>query len=245
MNKLLVFLLVLLSSAVFAQERQLLKGKVITNIGKVEGVAVTNTAAQRSTVTDSEGNFIIDARVNDTLRFTGEVFKPLKIVLKAKDFAERLFVVKTEPIATMLDEVIVTGLTGDLAVDSKKIKTMQINTWFNPLEINKHVLVRGEANWITGFANIFKKQKKQKRATEYKMADVPEQKLFSEVVKEAYADNFFTETLAIPARFIGAFLSFCDEDAKQYLLMAQNEQELIDFLKAQSVKFLKLNPDAR
>lgn len=249
MSKFLFLLLALLPVAIMAQQRQLLKGKAITNIGSVEDVTVVNTVTKLSVVTGSEGSFSIPAQKGDTLRFSGGVYKPLIVVLKEKDLKEDIFVVKLDPVATLLDEVVVSGLTGNLAADSKNLKTMQVNTWFDPVEINKDVIAQtgiGGANWITGFAHLFKKKKQPKRATTYRPpSDYVEKTLFSKVVRSAYPDAFFAETLTIPVKFIGAFLNFCDEDAKQYLLMKQNENELMEYLKNKSAEFLKLNPDAR
>ncbi|MCW4469357.1 carboxypeptidase-like regulatory domain-containing protein [Flavobacterium sp. MFBS3-15] len=249
MSKLTTWLLALLPVALMAQERQQLKGKAITDIGNVDGVGVTNAATGANAVTGSEGDFSIAAQKGDTLRFTSEQFRPLAVVLRQQDFAEAVFVVKLEPVATMLEEVVVSSLTGNLAADSKSIKTMQVNTLFDPVEINKDVVVQtgiGGANWIAGAVQLFKKKKQPKRATAYKPpADYVEKSQFSEVVRAAYPDSFFTETLTIPVRFIGAFLNFCDGDAKQYLQIKQNEPQLLEYLKTKSAEFLKLNPDAR
>lgn len=249
MSKLTAWLLMLLPAALMAQERKLLNGRAITDIGNVTGVTVTNSSANTQAETGEEGRFILPARVGDTLQFRSEEYKPLLLVLNVKDFEEALFVVKLDPVATMLEEVIVNSLTGNLASDSKSVKTMQVNTWFDPVEINKDVVAQsgiGGANWITGFTHLFKKKKQPKRATAYQLPeDYVDKALFSEVIRAAYPDSFFTETLTIPVRFIGAFLNFCDCDAKQYLQMKQNEPELLEYLKTKSAEFLKLNPDAR
>ncbi|WP_294820069.1 hypothetical protein [uncultured Flavobacterium sp.] len=246
MNRLPALLLFLFSAVAMAQEVRVLKGRAITDIGNVEGVKVANMVTGTSAATGNEGSFMIRACKGDTLKFTGELYRPLIVVLREKDFAEELFIVRLVPVATMLDEVQVSGLTGNLAADSKNLKTMQVNTWFDPVEINKDVLPQSGigANWITGIAHLFKKKKTPKRATAYQpSADHVEKIPFSEVVRQMYADNFFTESLTIPSRFIGAFLDFCNEDARQYLLMVQNEPQLLDYLKSKSAVFLKLNPD--
>ncbi len=246
MSRLFTVLIIIFPALLEAQEKQL-KGRVITDEMEMQSMTVTNAVMKISTETDNEGNFTIPARVNDTLNFTSDLYKPLTVVLKPQDLAQDLFVVRVEPAGTMLDEVVVHGLTGNLAADSKKIKTMQINVWFDPLVINKDIVVQSSmgANWITGVAKLFKKPKKTKQATAYTSKPIVEQKHFSEVVRSSYDDAFFKDTLAISPRFIGAFLSFCDEDAKSYLLMSENEQELKYYLKNKSVEFLKLNPDAR
>lgn len=249
MNKLSAWFLMLLPATLMAQERQQLNGRAVTDFGNVAGVAVTNSSANTRAETEEEGRFILPARVGDTLEFRGEEYKPLLLVLNAKDFEEALFVVKLEPVATMLEEVVVNSLTGNLASDSKSVKTMQVNTWFDPADINKDVVAQsgiGGANWITGFTHLFKKKKQPRRATAYQTPlDYVDKSLFSEVVRASYPDSFFTETLTIPVKFIGAFLDFCDGDAKQYLQMKQNEPELLEYLKTKSAEFLKLNPDAR
>lgn len=246
LNRLAAILVILFPFAVEAQEKQL-RGVIIADEIKVENVTVTNTTTNTSTVTDGNGNFTIGAKPDDVLSFESVIFKPLIVVLKPSDFGEEALVIRLEPAATLLKEVVITGLTGNLAADSKKIKTMQITSLFDAAEINKDVLTQtsiGGANWIAGISMLFKKPKKPKRATEY-LPDIKSQRRFSEIVRESYPEEFFTDTLKIRVSLIGAFLVFCDDKADLALLQGKRELELIEFLKTQSEEFLKRNPDAR
>lgn len=247
MNKLIAIVCLLITAPVLAQERQLLKGKIIADEFKVENHTIENVTAGTSNVSDAFGNFRIHARPGDQLNFISAEFKPLTVVLAEKDFKEELFVVRVEPHITFLKEMVLHGLTGSLAAESKKLETMQINSLFDAAEINKDIMVQtgiGGANWITGVTQLFKKPKKPKRATEY-VQPLKTQRRFSEIVKESYPEKFFTETLAVPLAHVGAFLVFCDDRAERRLLEQQHELELVEFLKAQSVEFLKRNPDAK
>jgi len=247
MNKLIAIVCLLITTPVLGQERQLLKGKIITDELKVENHTIENVTAGTSHVSDAIGGFRIYARPGDRLNFTSVEFKPLTVTLTQKDFDDELFIVKVEPQVTFLKEMVLHGLSGNLAVESKKLKTMQVNSLFDAAEINKDIMVQtgiGGANWITGIAQLFKKAPKPKRATSY-VQPQKKQRRFSEIVRESYPEKFFTETLAVPLVHLGAFLVFCDDRADTRLLQQQYEPELIAFLKVQSAEFLKRNPDAK
>jgi len=86
----------------------------------VENIHVINKTAQLFTITDGHGNFIITAKLNDTLKFSSVQHK-LKELLVSEDIilAQSVFVVLEEQI-NELDEVVVGKvLTGDLLSDIK------------------------------------------------------------------------------------------------------------------------------
>ena len=95
MNKILLAFIVftILPNAVIAQEsaRKILKGKVVANANDVEGIYVINLKTEKSTVTDSNGNFSIVAVVCDTLMFSSILFKVIKIELSPTNFDKDLF----------------------------------------------------------------------------------------------------------------------------------------------------------
>lgn len=215
----------------FAQERQSLKGKAIADIMLVEDLKVKNLNTNVSVVTDAEGNFTISASEGDVLEFSSPTFKTYAHTLTKTDFKEELFVVRVEPVATMLDEVVVTGLTGNLAVDSKNTKVILLNTKF------KDDFDASQINM--GIAGGFSLDTPKKRP-EYPEV---EHRLFSKILLETYPESFFTETIKVPREKLGLFLHFCDNEAKRYLLMPKNEAELIAYLKERYISFTRQSPE--
>jgi hypothetical protein len=241
MNKLL-FLLMLLPSFAPAQERQLLRGKAITDELKIESLSVYNISGETSTESNGEGDFSIYAKEADTLMFSSIGFNELRVILTAKDLKEELFVVRLESGVTMLDEVVVNKLTGSLAADSKNIKTLTINSLFDPADINKDIIIEtgiGGVNFIAVFNMVFKKKKAPVKASVYQTFMPPPHKLFADVVRGSFPEKFFTESLKIPIEKVPLFLQFCDDGSKRYLLDPRNEFQLIEYLNAKSHEYLK------
>lgn len=247
MNKFILFLFTLLPAIALCQERQLLKGRVISDRFAAEHLVVKNKTANITTVTDNEGNFTVEAGVNDVLEFSSEVFKTLEHVLNNRDFKEELFVVRVEPSSIILDEVVLTGFTGNLALDSKNTKVILLNNHIeSAAEINKNVHPENpnlNMNYIAiagliGRA-IFPGSKSKTSSNKdavYRKATV-EHKPFSKVVQENFPESFFTETVGIAKEKLGLFLHFCNADAKRYLLDPKNKEELIAYLKKKYIQY--------
>ncbi len=242
-TKLFTILLFLFSLAVFSQnERKLLKGQVVADSIKVENISVKNITSNISAITDDNGNFTIYARVTDTLYFSSITFRPAMLVLTREHMDEAKLLIKLDINITVLDEVIITPLTGDLAKDSRNTKTLQINTQFDSgetiknsfaketLPVNK-ALPQTESqlqgvNFVKIYDMIFKKKEKEDTGIQYLQG-----KTFTDIVKERYSHHFFTNTLNIPHDEIGLFLNFCDKGKETNLLLnSQKEFELTDYL---------------
>ncbi|OIQ22551.1 MAG: hypothetical protein BM557_00765 [Flavobacterium sp. MedPE-SWcel] len=209
-------------------------GKIISNELNPKHLTVINLATKESVVTDGRANFVITARINDTLRFEGQEIEELSYVLQPNDFKEELFVMRVIPKATMLKEVIISGLTGDLEADSKKIKIKPIGSQFDAAVINRYVVK--SPGFIGLFNLLFKKRPKVKRA---KSATFVPEKLFLLTVRDRYNDAYFVDTLSIPSDEIMSFLYYCSDGDVSYLLDPNNEFKLLQYLNSKSLEYLK------
>jgi TonB-linked SusC/RagA family outer membrane protein len=139
MRKLLLFcsLLVILANGAYAQTREL-SGVVRDHESQLlPGVTVVVAESQRSTVTDVNGKFKIQAVTGQTLRFSFVGYKTIE--LKVADASDNLEV-KFQPGSNELNEVVVTGyqkerkkdLTGAVSVvNTKDIKNIPLG---NPVK---------------------------------------------------------------------------------------------------------------
>jgi hypothetical protein len=84
-----------------------IEGKVAADFSNLEGIYVVNTSSEKSTTTNSEGHFSIEAKVGETLLLSAMNFKEVKIVLSESDFSKKWLVVSMQPIVNELREVIV------------------------------------------------------------------------------------------------------------------------------------------
>lgn len=252
-SKLFLALLILFPLLSFSQKdtRQLLRGQMVADSIKVENITVLNVTSNIKAITDDNGNFNIYARPTDTLFFSSITFRPAMLVLKKEHFEEERLQIKMEINVTVLEEVIITPLTGDLSRDSKRKKTRQITSQLDSkgliqsappketLPLNK-ALPQTESqlqgvNFTEIYRMIFKKKAKADTGEQYLNG-----KTFADVVKDRYSYHFFTQTLKIPHDEIGLFLNYCDKGTPSFLLLnPEKEFELTDFLVESSKEYLK------
>ena len=240
---LLYIAVLFLPVVLFAQQRQALKGKAISDIYKVESLTVQNLSAKTATVTNNEGDFSLPAAVGDTLFFSGITFRDLYVTLQEKDLNEPLLVIRLEVNVIQLEEARVNQLTGNLAIDSKNSKIDVEMPKFNAAEINKDRLnsIAGNGQGMD-FAAIYTmiagRPKSRPKTAPYNSG-----KVFAVAVKEKYSGQFFTKGLKIPTADIDAFLHYCDSGPGiQYLLMPKNELQLISYLENRSIDYLNNKP---
>jgi len=96
--------LILLLCLPFLNSAQTLNGKVYDAKGTVKSIKIFNETQQRITLSDSDGNFSIDAKVNDTISFQSLFYHPKAVALKAFHF-EGTAVFELNEILNELDEV--------------------------------------------------------------------------------------------------------------------------------------------
>lgn len=245
MNKFLTFFLLVAPAVFQGQHRQLLKCKAISDEYKAVDVTVKNLAAETTVVTDEEGNFSIEAAVGDILEFSSLTFKKYTHSLKPQDFREELFVIRLEPLAIILDEIKIVGMTGNLAIDSKKLAVDKLfNKEFDASVINLNVVPEnplGNMNFMAIFgmlADAVSPSKPKPKYRERGYYPTVHRPPFSVVVQQNYPLSFFTYTVQIPKEKLALFLHFCNQDAKLYLLDPKNEADLIIFLKNKYTLYL-------
>lgn len=249
-NKLFILLLLLFPALAFCQSgtRKLLHGLVISDTLEVERINVLNISSNIRAITDDNGNFTIYARPKDTLHFSSVSFRPAMLVLTQEHFEDATLLIRLEVNVTALEEVVVIPLTGDLAGDSRKTKTRQINSQFagvkpefpQPTTPLNTALPQTESqlqgvNFVEVYKMFFKSKKKKDTGEQYLQG-----KTFTDVVKGRYTYHFFTETLKIPHDDIGLFLVYCDNGTESALLLnPEKEFELTDYLVAKSKEYLE------
>ncbi|MBO3099520.1 hypothetical protein J4051_14660 [Gelidibacter sp. DF109] len=94
-----------------------IKGK-INAPHEVDGIHIINKTANRFTISNNHGEFVIQAKLNDTILFSGISYQPKEIIITKLIIASKEFTVYLEELVNVLDEVLVGKiLTGDLSSD--------------------------------------------------------------------------------------------------------------------------------
>lgn len=101
---------------VFSQSTEI-RGKVNAN-SDIDRIHVINKTANRFTITNDNGEFLILGSVNDTILISAIQYKPIEVLVTAQIIQSKFMSIQLSDKITELDEVIVGKvLTGDLSSD--------------------------------------------------------------------------------------------------------------------------------
>lgn len=240
-----LLLIVLLPAVVFSQDegRKILRGQMVADSIKVEYITVLNKNTNIKAITDDNGYFTIYAQPADTLYFSSINFRPAMLILDKTHFVEKKLVMRMEPNITVLDEILIIPLTGNLEEDSKDIETRQFTSDLDSKVLTEGLNVEDQVpvnpafpsnerrlpgiDFVKVYDLIFKPKKKQKDMTK----EYLQGRTFSELVQEKYTYYFFTETLKLKHEEINLFLAYADNGKESALLLAPDKEfELTDYL---------------
>lgn len=130
MKKIIIFITLSISTLTFSQQQiEIVKGSVQSETSKsiLQNVHVLNLNKVKGTITSSEGEFEIQAKVNDTLYFSYIGYKPLKVVVTNDLIRFDNNTIELTELAFALEEIIIKPyqLTGYLEID---VKNAPVNT---------------------------------------------------------------------------------------------------------------------
>ena len=100
-----------------------IKGKIIDeNTNDIENTYIENLTQKTISVSNKEGNFSIEAKLNDTIQFRNISFHRKKLIITDKVIKNKNLLVIMETIRYKINEIVLgLNLTGDLEIDTKSI----------------------------------------------------------------------------------------------------------------------------
>ena len=130
MKKIIIFITLTISTLTFSQEQtETVKGNVQSETSKsiLQNVHVLNLTKVKGTITNSNGEFEIQAKANDTLYFSYIGYKSLKVVVTNDLIKFDDNTIELTELAFALEEIIIKPyqLTGYLEID---VKNAPVNT---------------------------------------------------------------------------------------------------------------------
>lgn len=234
MKKSFLIILLILFSKISSQEY--ISGRVTSEQSiAVSGVWVINMRTDEKTTTDWEGNFKIQAKENDEIRFVKVKFDRVSYRVTTNDFQKFIIITINKTPIEIKEVEIKTKLTGDLSKDSKALtkrnKKQELQDEIGlptapekprekPAEVTKDVLLpvlTGNLNLQAIYDVASGKAKRQKRL--YKYEDLQENVIW---VRKKIEDDYFTN-LGIPKDEINNFINFAFDKNPQALKYAQAE----------------------
>jgi hypothetical protein len=211
MKPIKLLLLLLFSQMTFCQinSEKLIHGKITVLSGSVEGVNIVNLVNEKSTVSDSNGEFFILAKADDLLVFSSVNLEYHRKSIEDEDLKSDIIIVKMIAKTTELKEVIVDNHPQinavSLGISPRGIKkytpaerrlATASSSKLNPMGLDPLI------NAISGRTKMLKKE-----------LEVEKKERLLVIFEALYEDeSYFTKTLKIPADYIKGFQYYCVEE---------------------------------
>lgn len=191
-----------------------IKGKVNADINDLEGINVENVESEKTTVTDKQGYFYINARVGETLVLSSVQLKKVYRIINESDLDKELIYILMSAKTVELKEVVIEKSeinAASLGIVSKDQKT------YTPAERKVRTATTGILdpllNKISGRTEMLKKE-------------VVVEKNEKALVRLEYLfeENYFVEKLKIPQEYVKGFQYYAVENVDlQNALKAKNK----------------------
>ena len=226
-----VFLLfsILISIVLFGQERKPIKGQLLYKNTKVVAANVINNSAQINTITDSEGEFIIDVALGDEVIFSSVQYRIRSVKITEEILKKNRLVVTVNENINELKEVVVTTEDVEKFLDLKEeeFKGFDYETDKSSKLDNRAVRDRVLSDGVD-FVNVAKLLARvlANKTQEEKLKMKP-----SEILPLVFESSFFENDLKLNKAEIFAFLEYIDKEMKSGILLKKDKEfQLIDYL---------------
>lgn len=265
MNKELrfLFMLVCLSSSLFAQKKEvLIYGKVIDSLSVVKNANILNVSTNKGTSSNDQGEFRMYVSLGDSLRISSIQHETALSIVTKYNIESKHFAIRLKRKTYVLDEIVLKkhNLIGSLTSDTKqtpenKKETALKNTMdFSKVNmsapvaddhIDKNVrpeVVRTDPNQTFGMGagtKLVMPFKYSERLWALRR-QVSYQKKFPELLLEEFGASFFYVDLKIPKEKYHHFLEFCNPLGIEKLYLQQKKLEVIKILKQESLAYHKI-----
>jgi hypothetical protein len=225
---------------------QTLTGKVYDSKSIVKDIKVLNKTQNRLTITDVDGNFSIEAKVNDTIAFKSVFYHPKEVVLKQIHF-EDLNVFEIKKIINELDEVEVKAEPKQTEFEEETYNKELQNLIAEDIKRNPQLYRPEQATYGVDFVyligqviKLFKRKTPKFKAEVYQPISYKQMdSLFSK--SSFFNKRLVIEDLEIPETKIKLFYDFCSaKGMSSKLLKDEKKMELLEQLVINSQLFLIL-----
>jgi len=232
-NKIICILFLGLTQIVLGQE--LLKGRVASNAGDIEGIYVVNAQTEVMAITDAFGSFSIAAKTGDTLVFSSIQFKEYRIIVSQENFSDLDFSVKLSPVIHQLQEVIIKRydninsvslgiIPGDQKSYTAAERKLQTATGLNATA-NAGTMAGGSVsadpllNFISGRTAMLKKE-----------VAVEKKEAFMKLLENMFKPEHFVDRLKIPLEYVKGFEYYVVDNDKFTAILNAKNRTTVEFL---------------
>jgi hypothetical protein len=221
---------------------QNITGKVYDNETTVKGIDIFNISKRTHTFTDGNGNFKIEASVNDTLSFHSTFHNPKTIIVKQQDL-EEVIVVELKKTINKLKEILLQNRIESIDFDDTKEEQKIKKNITEDSKVNPHLYETSSEYGldVIRLAGLLGKLFKSN-----KVKDTPKKLIQAKTLDSLFQkDVFFNKTmlskdLKIPPKYEQLFFDYSElEGIDKTLLSQDNKLLLLERLVILSDAYLK------
>jgi hypothetical protein len=205
---------------------KLLHGKIIVESGNVGGVTIINLVNEKTAISDGNGDFFILAKAEDLLVFSSVNLEYYRKIIEAEDLKPDVLTIKMTAKITELEEVIVNKHPQinavSLGISPKGIKqytpaerklATASSAKLNPQGLDPLI------NAISGRTKMLKKE-----------LEVEKKERLLAYIGALFDDEYYTQTLKIPANYIKGFQYYCVEEEEFATSLRSKNKAMIKLL---------------
>jgi hypothetical protein len=223
----------------FAQAQKTINGKVVCNAMALEKIDVVNLNSKKSSTTDSQGNFSIEAKVGDELFVLSNDYYDIKISLTKEDFKLEKVIINLSKKPIELDEVTINKVEKiSLKVSPEEIRMAKIAKFENSPKVLG--VYTGEIPYGVDFIQIGKMVGKLFKSNNPKPKATEEKITFKEYAKANFEESFFSKTLGLKKEEIPELLNYCEANPQSKTIIEKDELAILEFLLSNKTEFKKL-----
>ena len=212
-----------------AQQRALLNGKLLYRDNNVIAANVINNSTQFNTITDSDGDFLIEVAKGDEIIFSSVEFKFKTIFITEEILNKNRLVVNITERVNILDEIVISPENTDKFLDLKEEEFKGFNyVQDKSTKLDNSILRQGQLYNGINFINVAKLISKLvlSSSEEEKKNLIP-----SKVLPYVFENEFFINDLGLEQEQVIDFMLYLDEKLTTNKLLQKSKQFLlIDFL---------------
>lgn len=235
---------ILLLSFNYTLSAQTLSGKVYDTKSVVKDMKVLNKTQNILTVTNKDGDFSIEAKINDTISFQSIFYHPLEIIVKQSHFDD-INVFEVEEIVSELDEVEIESEPKQPVFEEDTYNQDLHSLIKEDIKRNPGLYQSPNAQYGVDFIYLIGqvvKLFKRKRSKEQTYKPITFKQMDSLFTDSSFFNKrLVTENLKIPQDKAKLFYDFCSaKGISSELLKDENKMMLLEELVVNSQLFLIL-----
>lgn len=229
----------------FSQTRTQVHGRVLSQDNPIKNADVINYTTKKSTITNENGDFYIEATIKDHLIVISDNYQDSKIIISHFNIDKDPLLIQLEKKPIEIEEINITTKLKTASFVTYEDLAMARITKEQARPKNDAVYTGVITNGMD-FVQIGKmigklfKNKKKSKHQEVKEID------FNTYAKANFTEQFFSKTLELKSEEIELFLQFCEADSKSHEVMTSGNKFLnLNFLIIKKAEFLKLQSELK